>query len=52
MKLTKTDATYAILTKRLKLQHKKKLVLSLKSMQSVGFEQAFTKFIEIFVPQE
>ena len=34
------------------LQHEKKCVFNLKSMQSVGFEQTFTKFIDIFIPQE
>ena len=52
MKPERTDANYAILTKRIKQQHEKKPVLNLLSMQSLGFEQTFTKFIEIFVPQE
>ena len=43
---------YAILTKQLKLQHEKKPVSSLISMQSVGFEQTFMKFVEIFILQE
>ena len=47
-----TDANYAILTKRVNLQHEKKPVSNLLNMQSVGFEQTFMKFIEIFVPQE
>ena len=51
MKHARTDANYAILTKWLKLPHEKKPVLNLLSMQSVGFEQKFMKFIEIFVPQ-
>ena len=51
MKCARTDANYAILTKRVKLQHEKKPVLNLLSMQSEGFEQAFIKFIEIFIPQ-
>ena len=38
---------YAILTKRVKVQHEKK---SVKSMEIVGFGQTSTKFIEIFVP--
>ena len=42
---------YAILTKRVKLQHEKKPVLNLLSLQSVSFEQTFMKFIEIFVAQ-
>ena len=48
----RTDVNYAILTKQVKLQHEKKPVSNLKSMQSVGFGQTFTKFIEIFVTQE
>ena len=47
-----TDANYTILTKWFKQQHEKKPVSNLLSMQSVGFEQTFMKFIEIFVPQE
>ena len=46
------DAIYTILTKRVKLQHEKKILLNLLSIQSVGFEQTFMKFIEIFVLQE
>ena len=52
MKPERTDANYAILTKRIKQQHEKKPVSNLLSMQSVGFEQTFMKLIEIFVPQE
>ena len=52
MKHVRTDANYAILTKQVKLQHEKKPVWSLLSMQSIGFELTFMKFIEIFVPQE
>ena len=52
MKHAKPYANYAILTKRVKLQHEKKPVSNLKSMQRVDFEQTFTKFIEIFVQQE
>ena len=52
MKHASTDANYVILTKRVKLQHDKKLVSNLIIMQSVGFGQIFMKFIEIFVPQE
>ena len=48
MKHGKTDANYAILTKWVKLQHEKKSISNLISMQSVGFEQTFMKFIEIF----
>ena len=33
-------------------KHEKKPVSNLKSIESVGYEQTFTKFIEIFVPQE
>ena len=46
------DANYAMLTKRVQLQHEKKPVSNLLSMQSVGFEQTFMKFIEIFIKQE
>ena len=38
MKYAKTDANYAILTKRVKLEREKKPVLNLTSMQSVGFK--------------
>ena len=51
MKHAKIDTNYPILTKRVKLQHEKKLVLNLKSIESAGFEQILTKFIEIFVSQ-
>ena len=37
-----------MLTKQVKVQHEKKPVLDLTFMQSVGFEQTSTKFIEIF----
>ena len=50
MKDASTDVNYAILTKRVKLQYEKKPVSNL-SMQSVGFEETFTIFIEIFLPQ-
>ena len=43
MKHIRTDANYYILLKRFKLQHEKEPVLNLKSMQSLGFEQTFTK---------
>ena len=43
---------YAILTKLVKVLHKKKPVSNLKSMQIVGFEQTSRKFIEIFVLEE
>ena len=52
MKYAPIDANYAILTKGVKLQHEKKPVSNLLSMQSVGFEQTFMKFIKIFIPQE
>ena len=39
MKHARTNANYAILTKRVILQHEKKPVSNLISMQSVGFEQ-------------
>ena len=52
MKRARADANYAILTKQVKLQHEQKPVLNLLSMQSVGLEETFMKFIEIFVPQE
>ena len=52
MKHARTDANYAILTKQVKLRHEKKPVSNLISMQSVGFEQTYMKFIEIFVPQK
>ena len=47
MKHARADVNYAILTK-----HVKKPVPNLLSMQSVGLEQTFMKFIEIFVPQK
>ena len=52
MKHARTDANCDILTKQVKLQHEKKPVLNLISMQSVGFEQTFMKLIEISVPQK
>ena len=55
VKITKharTGVNHIILTKRIKLQLEKKLVSNLKSMQNVGSEQTFTKFIEIVVLQE
>ena len=51
MKHARTDANYAILTKRVKLQQNKP-GSNLLSIQSVGLEQTFMKFVEIFVPQE
>ena len=50
--MLRQDANYTILTKRVKLQHEKKPLSNLLSIQSVGFEQTFMKFIEIFVPEE
>ena len=41
-------ANYAILNTWVKLQQRKP-VSNLLSMQSLGFEQTFMKFIEIFV---
>ena len=52
MKHARADVNYPILTKRVKLQHEKKPVSNLKCIDSAGFEQTFTKFIEIFVLQE
>ena len=52
MKHARTDANYPILTKRIELQHDKKPVLNLKSIESIGFDQIFKKFIEIFIPQK
>ena len=49
MKHWSAGTNYAILTKKVKVQHKKKPVSNLKSMQIVGFEQTSVKFIEIFV---
>ena len=42
----RTEANYAILTKWIKLQYEKKPVSNLLSVQSVGFEQMFMKFID------
>ena len=44
-KRTSPGTNYAILTKRVKVLDKKKPISNLKSMQSVGLEQPFTKFI-------
>ena len=55
IKITKhasTGTNYAILTKRVKVQHEQKPLSNLKSMQMIGFEQTSTKYIEIFVPGE
>ena len=49
MKHATIDANYTKLTKQIKLQHEKKPVWDLLSMQSVSFEQTLTKLIEIFV---
>ena len=43
------STNYVILTKRIKVQHEKTPESNLKSMQTVGFEQTSTKFIEIYV---
>ena len=50
MKHVSKGTNYAILTKQVKVQHEKKPVSNLKSMEIVGFEQTSTKFIQIFVP--
>ena len=42
MKQARADANYPILTKRVKLQHEKKPLWTLKSIESVGCEQKFT----------
>ena len=47
MKHARTDSNYAILTKRVKLQHEKKTVSNVLSMQSIRFEQKFMKLIFI-----
>ena len=52
MKHARTDANYPILIKRVKLRHEKKPVSNFKSMKSVGFDQTFMEFIEIFILQE
>ena len=52
MKHARTDVNYAILTKRVKLQHETKSASNLKCMQGVGFEQTFTKFSGTFIPKE
>ena len=49
MKHATTCANYVILTKQIKLQHEKNPASYSKSMQNVGFEQTFMKFIVIFV---
>ena len=46
MKHARRDANYAVLTKLVKLEDKKKLVSNLLSMQSAGFEQTLMKFID------
>ena len=45
MKHARTDVNYAISTKQVQLQHEKKPLSNLISMQSVGFEQTFVKFL-------
>ena len=52
MEHARTDSYYPILTKRVKLKHENKPVSNLKGIESVSFEQTYTKFTEIFVPQE
>ena len=52
MKHASTGTNYAILTKRVYVQHEKKPVPNLRSIHSVVFDQASTKFIDIFVPSE
>ena len=47
MKHAGIGTNYPILTYQVKVQHEKKPGLNLKSMQILGFEQTFTKFIEI-----
>ena len=46
MKHARADGNYAILTKLVQLQDEKKPVSNLLSMQIVGFEQTFMKFID------
>ena len=46
MKHARRDASYAILTKLVKLQDEKKPLSNLLSMYSASFEQTFTKFID------
>ena len=52
MKHASTGTNYVVLTKQIKVEHQKKLVSNLKSMQIIGFEQTSMKFIEIFVLSE
>ena len=52
MKHARIDENQAILIKRVKIQNEKKPELNLLSMQSVGFQKTFIKFIENFVLQE
>ena len=49
MKHAGAGANYVMFTKLINLQHEKKPVLNLESMEDVGFEQTSTIFIEIFV---
>ena len=46
-KHSKVDVKYAVLTKMIELQHEKQLALNLKSLQSAGFKQKFTKFLRL-----
>ena len=50
MKHARIDENQATLIKRVKIQNEKKPELNLLSMQSVGFQKTFIKFIENFVP--
>ena len=52
MKHATSSTTYAILTKRVKLQHEKKHESNLKSIKSTGFEHISRKYLEIFVLYE
>ena len=45
-----TGTSYVIFTKQVKVQHEKKPVSNLRSIQIAGFEETSTKFIGIFVP--
>ena len=49
MKPATAGTTYAVLTKRIKLEHEMKHESNLISLKSVDFEQISTKYIEIFV---
>ena len=49
MKHARADASYIILIKWVKLQHEKKPVSNLLSIQSIGIEQTFMKFWIIYL---